>query len=91
MCKECEKRGGTMSVAPLKISYYHISDVNIKEFCAWFREKNIDIAVLHFTREGTAVTIGLESEVALLEQTIQIPFIQSRYARYEEVLKELLK
>lgn len=79
-----------MPVAPLKISYYHISDANIKEFCVWFHEKNIDIVVLHFTKENIAVTIGLESEVMRLEQTTQIPFIQSRYARYEEVLKELM-
>lgn len=90
MCKECEKRGTVMTVAPLKKHFGSISSTNIKELCHWFRTKNVEIITLHFITEDITVTIGLEREIEILEKALMLPcYAPLQYEKLKEIMKEL--
>ncbi|MHB1118226.1 MAG: hypothetical protein ACYCZ7_01665 [Minisyncoccota bacterium] len=78
-----------MTVNPLKRHYGSISGANIEEFCQWYRAGKIDIAQINFEAEDITVTIGLESEVRMLEEALSIAYLPSRDARLEKIIKEL--
>jgi len=89
MCKECEKKATTLLVAPLKIYYDKISDANIKEFCRWFKEEKVDIVTVHFIAEEITITVGLESEVEMLEKLLEPSYAPSRDVKLREALSSL--
>ncbi len=89
MCKECEKRGTIMTVAPLKRHYKRISRASIEEFCQWFRAGKIDIVTVDFEAEDVTVTIGLESEIETLEEALLISWLPSQEARLKEIMQGL--
>lgn len=87
MCQECQKRAATMTVAPLRKNYQSISVQNIQELCQWFRRENIEIVTLRFETEGITTTIGLKSEIELLEEMLKIEGWER--LRYEKLKKAL--
>ena len=79
-----------MTVAPLKKHFSGISATNIKEFCQWFRAKNVEIITLHFINEDITATIGLESEVEMLEKALTLPcYAPLQYEKLKEIMREL--
>ena len=91
MCKECEKRATTMRSGPPKRHISSISSATIEELCQWFRAGQIDIVEVNFEAEDITVTIGLESEIAMLEAALLIPYRPSRDAKLEELITGLIK
>ena len=80
-----------MRTAPLKRHLGSISSANIEEFCLWFKEGRIKIVTLHFEAEDITVTIGLESEIAILEEALSIAYLPSRNAKLKELIIELAR
>jgi hypothetical protein len=78
-----------MTVAPLKKHFSSISSANIEEFCQWFRENKVEIIALHFLAEDITVTIGLESEIIMLEEALSIAYLPSRNAKLKEIVSRL--
>lgn len=90
MCKECEKRA-TIGAGPIKRHFISITSASIEELCHWFREGKIDMAKVNFEAEDITVTIGLESEIAMLEEVLSIAYLPSRNAKLKELIVELAK
>lgn len=78
-----------MVFAPLKKHLSSISTVNIEEFCQWFRVKRVGIVTIHFINEDITVTIGLESEIEMLEEALVTAYLPARHAKLKEVIEKL--
>jgi len=89
MCKECEKRGTLMVIAPLRKHFSSISSANIEEFCLWFREGK-GIVTVRFEAEDITVTIGLNAEIKMLEKALTLPcYAPLQYEKLKEILINL--
>ena len=86
MCKQCEIRATTLLTEPLKRHLSSISSANIEELCQWFRKGGIDIVKINFEAEDVTVTIGLESEIMMLEEALSIAYLPSRNAKLREII-----
>lgn len=91
MCKECEKRAATMRVPPFRIDYPAISYRNIEELCGVFRRSESGIVIFHFVKENITVTIGLESEIEMLEKVLETPYLPLFCEQCQKILVEFTK
>lgn len=80
-----------MRSGPLKRHLGSISSASIEELCQWFREGKIDMVKVYFEVEDITVTIGLESEIAILEEALLIPYLASRNAKLVELIVSLTR
>ena len=78
-----------MAVAPLKRHYKSISRASIEELCHWFRAGKIDIVKVNFETEDITVTVGLESEIEMLEEALLISWLPSQEAKLKEIIQGL--
>lgn len=86
MCKKCEARLTILSSPPIKRHFGSISSANIEELCQWYRKAKINIVTVNFEAEDITVAIGLESEIAVLEEALSIAYLPSRNAKLKELI-----